>query len=96
MVHVGVCSLIPAANANEKVIPHPIFQRDGKKADYYFQVCFCSCSVSADDCSWFGLAQRCEPQALLLNPTLAYQRSERFPWDTEGSIVSARGHKALW
>ena len=34
-VHMGVCSLIPAANANEKVIPHPIFQKDSKKADHY-------------------------------------------------------------
>lgn len=47
--------------------------------------------LSADGCSWSGLVQRCEPQALLLNPTLGYQRSEQFPWDTEGIIVSARG-----
>lgn len=35
-VRTGVCSLIAAANANEKAIPHPIFQKDSKKADYYF------------------------------------------------------------
>lgn len=32
-----VRSLLPAANAEEKVIPQPIFfQREGKKAEYYF------------------------------------------------------------
>lgn len=75
--------------------PYIFFREKARRQNTTSKRVFCSCSVNADGCSWFGLAQRCEPQALLLNPTSAYRRSEQLPWDTEEGIVSARGNKAL-